>query len=183
MPSDLTDVPLQARPPVVSPPRPRRGTAHSASEHSSFAKHHRPHVHRHHVRPKDKNKGKDGDQDKGNEENSILITNSNLQPTFSLTGVDTGTRSENVTPAQSKSASRRTSLLGLNSDPDGAMAGWRVEGKSSKEVELAEEREKGVLRAAFVPPFSRTITPGWRYIQASANTERKLENYAMSWAI
>ena len=158
MSSNLPDVPLPARPPAASPSRSRRGTAHSASEHSSFTKHHRPHVHRHHVKPRDKDKGKDGDKDKANDENSIRITNSNLQPTVSLTGVETGTKGENVTPAQSQNASRRTSLLGLNSDPDGAMTSWRAEGKGSKEAELAEEREKGVLRAAFVPPFS-TLYP------------------------
>lgn len=76
----------------------------------------------------------------GNDENPVRTSKSNLPPTIAVTGADaSASRSENVTPAQSQNVSRRTSLLGASSDADG-----------SKEAELAEEKEKGTLRATFV---------------------------------
>jgi hypothetical protein len=151
MSSPFPEVPLPVKTPVTSPPPPRsrRSTAHSITETSSFARHHRPHV-RHQAKHREKDKHKDRDQDKGKDENSIHTSNSNIQPTISLTTVETGTsRSENVTPAHSQNASRRTSLLGLNAEQDGASL--RADGKGSKEAELINEREKGFLRATFVP--------------------------------
>lgn len=112
-------------------------------------------MHRHHDRRKSKDKGKDRDKDKEKDDKLMQIPSFNLQPTQSLITVETGTsRSENPTPAHSQNASRRTSLLGSNAEQDGAISSWRAEAKGSKEAELIEEKEKGVLRAAFVSPFS-----------------------------
>jgi hypothetical protein len=156
MPAAFPDVPQLARTSITSPPLSRRGTTNSTSEQTSSHKHHRPHVHRHRTRDKDKGK----DHRKSHDENPIRIVNSNLQPAIAVTGVEpASSRSENVTPAQSQNASRRTSLLGLNSDLDGSAAGWRGEGKGSKEAELADEKEKGALRAAFVIPFQFLYIP------------------------
>jgi hypothetical protein len=150
MSSHLTDVPL---PPIASPPRSRHARAHSITEHSSFAKHHRPHVHRHHVRRKSKDKGKDWDKDKGKDDKLMQVPSFTLQPSHSLTNVETGaSKSENPTPAHSQNASRRTSLLGLNAEQDSSLPSWRAEMKGSKEVELIEEKRIGLLRATLVSP-------------------------------
>lgn len=160
MSASLPDVPQLAKASITSSSRSRRGTTNATSEHSSFHKHHRPHVHRHNIRPTEKDKGKDGDHQKRHDENPVRKVNSNLQPTIAVTGAEAASsRSENATPAQSQNASRRTSLLGLNSDLDGSAASWRGEGKVFKEAELAEEKEKGALRATFVTPFQLRFIP------------------------
>lgn len=82
-------------------------------------------------------------------EKEALSSHQNLQPH------DPSTKSEVVTPEESRAGSRRTSVFG-------DMAGWEKMGNGErgmgekrvvKEGEVKEERERGILRATFVPPY------------------------------
>lgn len=154
MSSHIPDVPPPIRPPIASPPRSRPLGTPSIAEAGHFSKSQRPHVHRHYSLHRDKDKGREGNKDKEKDEKALYLTSSYPQTTLSPTGMEIGTsRSENATPAQSQNASRRTSLLAVNNaDQNAAVASLRAEGKGSKEAELAQEREKGLLRASFVTP-------------------------------
>ena len=60
----------------------------------------------------------------------------------------TSSKSEGFTPNQSRDASRRGSILGVDIPETNGR-----EKRVVKEGEVREEREKGVLRAAYVHPF------------------------------
>jgi hypothetical protein len=154
MSSQLSDAPHSIRPPLSSPPRHKHAVTRSITEASSLPKLHRSNhsnIHRHN--------GKDRDKHQDKNEKSTTSPNPTLQPNALLTSVEAGApRSEGATPANSQTVSRRTSLLGMNRDQDGAIPTLKVEGKTPKEVELGEERERGVLRASFVSPYFSALT-------------------------
>lgn len=89
--------------------------------------HHHPHLHR-----------KDHSREK-----KPQSVHANLQPNKSLT------KSEGVTPVESRAGSRRNSVSGDMVNWDGANGGGRDrEKRVVKEGEVSEERERGVFRAA-----------------------------------
>lgn len=140
-PVDLLIIPANRSRPLVA----------SSMAEGGNSKHDRQHAHRHSIIHRDKDNSRDINKDKEKDEKALHITNSNLQPTLSPTGAESGrSRSENPTPAQSQTASRRTSLLGLNADQEGMAPGGKLDRIPSKEAELTREREGALLRAAFV---------------------------------
>ncbi|CAG8979974.1 hypothetical protein HYALB_00010743 [Hymenoscyphus albidus] len=113
---------------TTSPTRPRHQVTRSISEFSAFPKlhrqrhHHHPHVSRHH---KDKEREKEGFQSADANSQSV--------------NADTGMMSD-VTPSESRDASRRTSFLGTGGeDGDGR--------ERVKEGEVLDEMERGEQRA------------------------------------
>lgn len=162
MSSPVPGILLPTRTSFSSSTRSRPSATPSIADARPFSRRHRPHVHRHHVRYRDKDKDRDNSKDKEKDEKALHITNSSLQPTLSPARMETGTsRSENATPPQIQNASQRTSLRGLDAEQDGAILSCVVEGTGPTEAVLTQEREKGVLRAAFVAPFSTEIYAGY----------------------
>lgn len=89
--------------------------------------HHHPHLHR-----KDHSREKEPQS-----------AHANLQPH------EQGTKSEGVTPEESRAGSRHNSVSGDMANWDGAKGGGRDrERRVVKEGEVNVERERGVLRAA-----------------------------------
>jgi hypothetical protein len=109
----------------------------SVSEAPTLSKHHRPHYHTHlHHRDKDEKVEKP--------------VPASLKPN----ATPEGTKSEVVTPAGSHSGSRRTSVFTAADDNQG-MAGRQRETRwVVKEGELKVEKEKSILRAAYVARLS-----------------------------
>lgn len=70
------------------------------------------------------------------------------------------TRSEGVTPSESRNVSRRGSVIGVSAgwDDSVGMGGLQRETRVVKEGEIREERERGALRAAYVLPCSCSLT-------------------------
>src|SRR3954468_23691564 len=93
------DIPLPIFKPT-SPPRPKHQTTRSITETSLVPKlhrphHHHPHIHRHHHKDKDKEKG----------------GGSASENASSYLGAEGGTKSEGVTPDESRVGSRRDSFI------------------------------------------------------------------------
>jgi CHASE2 domain-containing sensor protein len=118
---------------TISPPRPKHQTHRSITE-ASFPvpkrSHHHHHIHRHH---KDKERDKDS-----------LRSGQPVE----------GTKSEGVSPQNSREQSRRTSLLPVSGEIEGLVvaSSWKEERRVVRAEEVAEEKEKGYLRATWVLP-------------------------------
>ena len=94
--------------------------------------HHHPHLHK-------KHDGKEKDPQSAHPY---------LQPN------EVGTKSEGMTPEQSREGSRRTSVHDLSGWEKIAFERGILEKKSVKEGEVREERERSALRAAYVYWYS-----------------------------
>jgi hypothetical protein len=110
----------------------RHQVQRSVSDFSAFPKIHRPHVHHHHHHGGKHHKDSDVSQSAG--------------PNLLVNGEAVGSMSENVTPNDSRDASRRTSVLG---------PGWEDGEKERenmvvKDDQVAEEKRKGAQRAMCV---------------------------------
>jgi hypothetical protein len=114
-----------------SPQRPKHQTNRSITE-TSFPKLHRPHhPHIHRL----------------NRDAKVKETQS-AHPNLQSNGWDMlQSKSEGVTPEQSRNASRRTSVLGVPGEMDELPAFLRDEKKMVKEGELELEKERAVQRA------------------------------------
>lgn len=151
-----------------SPPRP--AMHRSISEVSPPAlKIHRPHHHHHHTHIHHHGR-RAHSKEKNTKEEEPQSAHPNLQPFLGGERRDKSwrdiqqARSEGVTPAGSRNASRRTSVLGSWESDGGPSTGTAVIGdmalgpkerKAVKDGQVKQERERGVLRATFVT--SRTI--------------------------
>lgn len=138
----MTDLPVPIYK-TTPPPRPKHQTQRSITEASFPAPkrshhHHHHHIHRHH---KDKERDRDRDRDGSGSGNTQSVE---------------VTKSEGVSPENSRDPSRRTSLLqaamvagsGMGELEGFAIAnGWKEERRAVKAEEVVEEKEKGVLRA------------------------------------
>jgi hypothetical protein len=71
--------------------------------------------------------------------------------------MDGVTKSEGVTPEESRNPSRGTSLLGAGGELDGLGQSWKAERRVVGDEEVKVEKERGALRASFVFPFSTSI--------------------------
>jgi hypothetical protein len=141
--SHTNSVPIQP----TSPPRPKHLSTRSITEISSVPKthkhHHHPHLHH---------------RDKEEKEKHPKASNSslNLQPSAAEFGPgrEERSRSEGVTPSESRNASRRGSVNGAAAgaawDDSVGMGVLQREKRVVKEGEVREERERGALRAAYV---------------------------------
>jgi hypothetical protein len=127
MSNHLYDVPVPIYK-TASPPRPKHQIHRSITE-TSFPipkRHHHHHIHLHH-------------KDKDSKDKDSLRSSQPVEDT----------KSEGVSPDNSREHSRRTSLLPVSAEIEGALIAnsWKEERTPVKPEEVAEEKEKGHLRA------------------------------------
>jgi hypothetical protein len=138
MSSHLSDAPASS---TKSPPSPRSKNQSNPSitEPSSFPKLHRSHHHHHHIH---RHHAKD-----------THSAHSNPRSSASLIGAEMdASKSEGVTPIHSQNPSRRASFLGTSPELEGMLLSWKAERKNVKEIQVREEKERGILRSSFVIP-------------------------------